>query len=106
VNELSTILAPTESHSKKGGTMPKKSNQPQPANEIEVIKSKLDAILALLLRQLNDEAVGKWNNQDKQNIVRTLIDLGFDNSDIAKVTGLAYNSVANIRSKYKKEKSK
>lgn len=82
------------------------SSKPEQSPELVALHAKLDAILALLLRQLSDEAVGKWNNQDKQNIVCTLIDLGFDNPDIAKIVGLAYNSVANIRSKHKKEKSK
>lgn len=86
--------------------MAKPANQSQSSSDIQAVHAKLDAILALLLRQLNDEAVGKWNNQDKQNIVRTLIDLGFDNPAIAKIAGLAYGSVANIRSKYQKEKSK
>ncbi len=86
--------------------MAKKKIKPEPNPDLAFLHVKVDAILALLLRQLSDEAVGKWGKQDKPNIVCLLIDLGFDNTEISKIVGLTYNSVANIRSKYKKDKSK
>ena len=89
--------------------MPKKQDNPEaakPNQEITQLNAKLDVVLALLLRQLNDEALAKWDKQDKPNMVRMLIDLDFDNPTISRIVGLTYNSVANIRSAYKKEKSK
>jgi hypothetical protein len=66
--------------------------------EISFLSNKLDAILAILLRQLNDEYLVKWDKQDKHNMVKMLISLDFDNKEISKITGFAYGSVANIRS--------
>ena len=43
--------------------------------EISAINSKLDVILAILLRQLSDDGLEKWNKQDKPNIVRMLISI-------------------------------
>jgi len=86
--------------------MAKKDLKPESNPDLAFLHLKVDAILALLLRQLSDEAVGKWGNQDKPNIVCLLIDLGLDNTEISKIVGLTYNSVANIRSKNKKGKLK
>ncbi|MFA5098283.1 MAG: hypothetical protein WC490_06645 [Candidatus Margulisiibacteriota bacterium] len=65
------------------------------------LQIKLDAICAILLRLTNDEALEKWEKQDRPNMVRMLINLGFDNKDISRVASLTYGSVANIRSKIK-----
>jgi hypothetical protein len=75
-------------------------------NELATLNRKSDAMLAILLRHLNDEGLEKWDKQDKSNIVKMLINVGFDNPEISRVTGLAYGSVANIRSKSKKGESK
>ncbi|MDD5542282.1 MAG: hypothetical protein PHX83_03840 [Acidobacteriia bacterium] len=74
--------------------------------ELEAVHNKLDCILAILLRQLNDEGLAKWDNQDKPNMVKMLIDLGFDNKAISRVVGMTYGAVANARSSYKKGKAK
>ena len=84
--------------------MPKKLINPEQKPETVVLHNKLNAILAILLRQLNDEALLKWNKQDKSNMVKMLIDLNFDNNDISQVISLTYGSVANIRSGYRKGK--
>lgn len=86
--------------------MSKKIDQSRVKPEINILSSKLDAILAVLLRQLNDEYLIKWNNQDKRNMVKMLIGLGFDNQEISKITGFAYGSVANIRSNIGRTKHK
>ena len=84
-----------------------KTKKPDETNpELDALHNKLDAVLAILLRLLNDEGLEKWNNQDKPNMVKMLIDMGFDNPSIARVVGLTYGGVANIRSSYKKEKGK
>jgi len=75
-------------------------------DELAILNRKLDAMLAVLLRHLNDEGLEKWDKQDKSNIVKMLINIGFDNPEISRVTGLAYGSVANIRSKSKRGGSK
>ena len=74
--------------------------------ELKSLHNKLDGIMAILLRQLNDEGLEKWRDQDKSNMVKMLIDLGLDNNDISRVVGLKYGSVANIRSGYKNKKTK
>ena len=75
-------------------------------DQLAILHRKSDAMLAVLLRHLNDEGLEKWDKQDKPNIVKMLINIGFDNPEISRVTGLAYGSVANIRSKSKRGGSK
>jgi hypothetical protein len=75
-------------------------------SQLAMLHRKSDAMLAVLLRHLNDEGLEKLDKQDKPNIVKMLINIGFDNPEISRVTGFAYGSVANIRSKSKKGESK
>ena len=79
---------------------------PKKDEQIDALKSKLNAILAVLLRQINDEGLTKWNKQDKQNMVKMLIDFDFSNDEIERILDVAYGTVANIRSKLKKEGKK
>jgi len=81
----------------------------KPANADDsnvILQSRLEAILALLFRQLKDQDLAHWSKQDKPNMVKILIRLGFSNKEIARILGLAYGSVANIRSKGNKKRKK
>ncbi len=99
LNEISQI---EEVYMRKKVSKPETDAFTEMRDDLGKLHQKLDAMLAVLLRHLNDEGLEKWNNQDKPNIAKMLIDIGFDNSEISRVTGLAYGSVANIRSKTKK----
>jgi hypothetical protein len=76
-------------------------------NQIIAVQLRLDAIIAILLRQTNDEGIAKWKKLDRPNMTKLLIDLGFSNNDeIARILDVAYGSVANIRSKHKSKGKK
>ncbi|MBI4170119.1 MAG: hypothetical protein HY514_00350 [Candidatus Aenigmarchaeota archaeon] len=72
--------------------------------EVSACHRKLNAILCILLRQINDEALDKWNKQDKHNMVKALINVGLENDEIASVVGITYGAIANIKSKHRKGK--
>jgi len=81
-----------------------RKKQSETKSDAEKIISRLDAILAVLLRQMSDDHISKWNKGDKSNIVNLLIDSELTNEDVSKLTTLTYGSVANIRSKKKGKK--
>ena len=62
------------------------------------VVKRLEAIIASFLLSEDDKKDG-----DKK--VKMLINLGFDNDEIAKIVGMAYGSVANIRMKQRGGKS-
>lgn len=74
--------------------------------EFVALHKKLDTVIAVLFRLLNDDGLEKWNKQDKPNMVKALIKLGFANDEISRILGLAYGSVANIRTEHKKKTKK
>ena len=89
--------------------MAKSKEKPKSPDQNELlatINTKLEIVSALLLRLINDEALDKWEKQDRPNIVNMLIKAGLENGEISRISGLSYGSVANIRSKAKGGKRK